>query len=107
MSDLELSGFDNDTNSDIFVQTNVTATSTPQGVFADVFTAIDTDDVQFVRIYNKGPNRCYLGPTNTVSSTTGEELFKRQWIEYAIRTKDLFFVTQGAETADLIITVLG
>jgi hypothetical protein len=107
VSDLEISGFADDTNSDIFDMEPVTATSTVKSVFVDVFPSIDTDDVQFVKIFNNGPSKCYVSPKNTVSPTTGEELSKKQWITYAIRSKDVFFVTQGANTADLIITILG
>lgn len=99
---LKYSGEFDDTNSDIFVQEEITIGTTQVEALT---TGTDIAEREIVRIYNKGNQTVYFGPTG-VTSTSGEPLRKNQWIEIAIRNQSVFLITDSG-TADVIVTDLG
>lgn len=99
---LNQSGEFDDTNSDIFEQDEITVGTTQVEA---IVSGTDIDEREFVRIYNKGPQRVYFGPTG-VTFNTGEPLFKNQWVEIALKGQSLFLITESS-SSDVIVTDIG
>lgn len=64
-------------------------------------------DREVVRIYNKGNQTIYLGPTSGVTSANGEPLFKDQWIEYPFGPNLTIYGITASSSSDVVIAEMG
>ena len=63
------------------------------------------DEREVVRVYNGSNATIYIGPTG-VTTSTGEPLFKRQWIEMPIGDQALYAIVASG-TEDVIVWEIG
>lgn len=87
-----------DTNSKIFDQATVPVTTTE----VEATTGANVEDVQYVRIYNSGNSRVFVGK----QGKTLEPLEKKQWIEYAVNCERVYVKTDSG-TGEVVVTELG
>lgn len=99
---IEYSGEFDDTNSDLFSQDSITVNTSQTEA---IVSGTDIYEREFVRIYNNGPQTVYIGPSG-VTSSTGEPLRRRQWIEYALRGQSIFMITASGSST-VIVTDIG
>ena len=62
-------------------------------------------DREAVRVYNKSNSTIYIGPSG-VTTSTGEPLAKKQWIEMPIGTQSLYAIA-GSAGNDVIVWEIG
>ena len=82
-----------DTNARVYIvgTKNVTTTEVEASVGVTAH-----PDRQFVRIYNDGPETIYFGPSG-ITSSTGEPIRKKQWVEIAARDSlEVYIITDSA-----------
>ncbi len=99
---VKVAGDFDDTNSVLFEQEVI---SVPITQVEAIASGTDIDDRQFVRVYNNGNRTIYFGPTG-VTSSTGEPLLKKQWIEIALKGQSLFLISASG-VGSVIVTDLG
>lgn len=92
-----------DTNDSVYLSDSVSVTTTE--VEAKVGVSAEPER-QFVRIYNKGPQTIYFGPTG-VTSLTGEPLRKNQHVEIAARDGIGIYMVTDTGTATVIVQEIG
>jgi type V secretory pathway adhesin AidA len=92
-----------DTNSDLLLIGNKTIT-TSQTILA--VSTSNNEARQFVRIFNKGTNKIYIGVSG-VTTTNGEPLEKNQNITIAITSSLSLYAITASGTSDVIIWELG
>jgi hypothetical protein len=100
---LSQSSIYSDTNNKVLLIGNKTITTT-QSLLA--VSASNNTDRQFIRIYNSGTQKIYIGTTG-VTTTTGEPLEKDQHITIAIRDNLSLYAITATGTASIIIWELG
>lgn len=61
---------------------------------------------EVLRIFNNSSVTIYFGPTG-VTSTTGEPIFKNQWVNIPIGDIAVFLITASGTAADIRIQELG
>lgn len=92
---------------DVAVQGSVSVTTTATEV---VVSGSPEEDRELIRIYNDGPNVCYIGFNSSVTasgSNKGERLARRQWIEFPFGPDlTVFAITESGSTT-LIVSELG
>lgn len=99
---INVAGDFNDTNSNLFEQEVISVNTTQTEA---ICSATDIDERQFVRIYNNSNQKVYFGPDG-VTTSTGEPIFKKQFVEIAIKSQSVFLIVDNG-TADVIVTDIG
>jgi len=90
-----------DTNSTLYTKVEITVTTTSTTISAEL-PSINLDDIQMVRLYNKGSAVVLYGPPGEEV----DELFKRQNTSEPIKGFDMSFKTSSG-SATLVVTLLG
>lgn len=99
---IQVSGEFDDTNSDLYEQEEISVGITEVEA---ICSSTDIDERESVRIYNKGSQKVYVGPSG-VTASSGEPVFKNQWIDIPIKGQSVFMITASG-TANVIVTDLG
>jgi len=61
------------------------------------------DGRQMLRVYNKSNNIVYFGPTG-VTTTTGEPIEKKQWVNIPASDSLALFLIAGSASNDVIVS---
>ena len=103
MSGLKYDSDLSDTNSNVYLSGTVTVTVS--GVEAKVGSTSE-ENRQFVRIYNKGNQTVYFGPSG-LNFDDMEPLFKKQSVEIAATNLIEVFLKTETGTSDVIVQEIG
>ena len=92
---------------DVAEQGSVTVSTTPVELTVNGSPEIERE---LIRIYNDGPQVCFIGYTSSVSSSgtnKGERLARRQWIEFPFGPDLTVYAVTASGSTTLIISELG
>lgn len=94
---------------DLYIQTNVSVGTTAVELKVG---ASRNPDGTVVRIYNKGDETVFIGPSSSVNATPGdanqgEPLYKDQWVQYHLFFQVPIYGITASGTSTVLVAELG